>query len=55
MFIKPANMGSSVGIHKIKTEKEFIVGIRDAFQYDTKVVIEEIINGQEIECSCIGQ
>ncbi len=54
MFIKPANMGSSVGIHKIKTEKEFIVGIRDAFQYDTKVVIEENINGQEIECSVLG-
>ena len=45
MFIKPANMGSSVGIHKVKNEKEFLSGLRDAFQYDIKIVIEENING----------
>ena len=54
MFIKPANMGSSVGIHKVKNEKEFLSGLRDAFQYDIKIVIEENINGQEIECSVLG-
>ena len=54
MFIKPANMGSSVGINKIKNEKEFLIGIKDAFQYDSKVVIEENIIGQEIECSVLG-
>ena len=54
LFIKPANMGSSVGIHKIKNEKEFIIGVKDAFQYDTKIIIEEFIEGKEIECSVLG-
>ncbi|MFZ3016038.1 MAG: D-alanine--D-alanine ligase family protein [Minisyncoccia bacterium] len=54
MFIKPANLGSSVGIHKVKTEKEFQNGLKDAFKYDTKVVIEKNINGREIECSVLG-
>ncbi|MBU0612007.1 D-alanine--D-alanine ligase [Patescibacteria group bacterium] len=54
MFIKPANLGSSVGIHKVKNEKEFQRGLKDAFQYDTKVVIEKNINGREIECSVLG-
>jgi len=54
MFIKPANMGSSIGIHKVKNEKEFLAGIKDAFKYDTKVVIEEFIDGREIECAVLG-
>lgn len=54
MFIKPANLGSSVGIHKIKNEKEFKKGLADAFKYDRKVIIEENINGREIECSVLG-
>ncbi|MCX6751815.1 MAG: D-alanine--D-alanine ligase [Candidatus Nomurabacteria bacterium] len=54
IFIKPANMGSSVGINKVKNEKEFKAGIKDAFQYDTKIVIEEFINGREIECGVLG-
>ena len=54
MFIKPANLGSSVGIHKVKNEKEFKKGLVDAFKYDNKVVIEENINGREIECSVLG-
>jgi len=54
MFIKPANLGSSVGIHKVKNEKEFLAGIKDAFQYDTKLVIEANIKGREIECSVLG-
>ena len=54
MFIKPANLGSSIGIHKVKNEKEFLFGIKDAFKYDRKIVIEENINGREIECSVLG-
>jgi len=54
MFIKPANLGSSVGIHKIKNEKEFKKGLADAFKYDSKVIIEENINCREIECSVLG-
>jgi len=54
IFVKPANLGSSVGIHKIKNEKEFKIAIKDAFQYDSKLVFEENINGREIECSVLG-
>ncbi len=54
LFIKPANMGSSVGINKINNEKEFNKAIKDAFLYDSKIIIEEGINGREIECSVLG-
>ncbi len=54
MFIKPANMGSSVGVSKVKNEKEFYTAIELAFQYDLKVIVEEMIKGREIECSVLG-
>jgi D-alanine-D-alanine ligase len=54
VFVKPANLGSSVGIHKVKNKKEFDSAIKDAFQYDSKIIIEENINGREIECSVLG-
>ncbi len=54
LFIKPANMGSSVGINRVDNEKEFIFGIKDAFQYDHKILIEEFIKGREIECAVLG-
>lgn len=54
LYIKPANMGSSVGVHKVRNEKEFKSGIADAFKYDTKIIIEENIVGREIECSVLG-
>lgn len=53
-FIKPANMGSSVGIHKVKAKAEFFPAITDAFQYDHKILIEEFIKGREIEVSVLG-
>ena len=53
-FIKPANAGSSVGVHKIKSESEFLQKINDSFLYDNKVLAEEYIKGREIECSVIG-
>ncbi|MBP9711450.1 MAG: D-alanine--D-alanine ligase [Candidatus Pacebacteria bacterium] len=54
MFIKPANMGSSVGISKVRNEKEFKKALATAFLFDTKVVIEEFIDGREIECALLG-
>jgi D-alanine-D-alanine ligase len=54
LFIKPANLGSSVGIHKVKSREEFERAIRDAFNYDNKILIEECIAGREIECSVLG-
>lgn len=54
VFIKPANLGSSVGVSKVNTEKEFNQALQLAFKYDTKIIIEENINGREIECSVLG-
>jgi len=54
IFIKPANMGSSVGISKIHNKKEFKKAIYEAFKYDTKILIEEFIKGREIECAILG-
>jgi D-alanine-D-alanine ligase len=53
-FVKPANLGSSVGVSKIKTEAEFHEKIALAFKYDRKILIEEYIPGREIECSVLG-
>jgi D-alanine-D-alanine ligase len=54
MFIKPANLGSSVGIHKVRTAEEFSAGLDDAFSWDRKVIVEELITGREVECSILG-
>ncbi|MCF7833881.1 MAG: D-alanine--D-alanine ligase [Candidatus Pacebacteria bacterium] len=54
MFVKPANMGSSVGISKVKNEKEFISAIKESFLYDKKIIIEEETKGREIECAVLG-
>lgn len=54
MFIKPANMGSSVGVHKVSNAEEFESALHDAFQFDTKVLVEEAIIGREIECAVLG-
>jgi D-alanine-D-alanine ligase len=54
LFIKPANLGSSVGIHKVKNREEFDRAVRDAFNYDNKILIEECIKGREMECSVLG-
>ncbi|MFA5099109.1 MAG: D-alanine--D-alanine ligase family protein [Candidatus Paceibacterota bacterium] len=54
MFIKPANTGSSVGISKVKNEKEFKKGVVEALKYDSKIIIEEAIIGREIECAVLG-
>jgi D-alanine-D-alanine ligase len=53
-FVKPANLGSSVGIHKVKNSRQYRAALDDAFRYDTKVLIEEFIDGREIECSVLG-
>jgi D-alanine-D-alanine ligase len=53
-FVKPANMGSSVGISKVKNKEEFEAALNDAFLYDRKILIEEFIPGREIECSVLG-
>ncbi len=54
LFIKPCNMGSSVGVSKAETEKEFFESIDEAFKFDTKILVEEAIAGRELECAVLG-
>ena len=54
LFIKPANLGSSVGVNKASNKSQFRSAIDDAFKYDHKILIEENISGREIECSVLG-
>jgi len=54
IFVKPANLGSSVGISKVTKPSQFSAAVREAFRYDNKIVIEEFIAGREIECSVLG-
>ncbi len=54
-FIKPANLGSSVGINKAYTETELIQSVKEAFYYDQRIVIEKNIKARELECAVIGK
>ena len=54
MFIKPVNGGSSVGVSKVKNEKDFKQALAAAFRFDDKVLIEEFIKGREIEVGILG-
>lgn len=54
IFVKPANLGSSVGISKVKGLADLPEAVALALQYDHKVIIEKGINGQEVECSVLG-
>ncbi len=53
-FVKPANLGSSVGITRVSSEEMFEKAVNEAFQYDHKILAEENIRGREIECSVMG-
>ena len=53
-FVKPVASGSSVGVSKVADEKDFKIAIEDTFQYDNTVLIEEYVQGREIECSVKG-
>lgn len=53
-FVKPANLGSSVGISKARNREELIEAVQLAFQYDRKVIVEEFIDAREIEVSVLG-
>ncbi|MBW1721570.1 MAG: D-alanine--D-alanine ligase [Deltaproteobacteria bacterium] len=53
-FVKPANLGSSVGIERVGDEAAFKAAVEEAFRWDQKVLIEETLTGREIECSVLG-
>ena len=54
VFVKPANMGSSVGVKRVTNEQEFIEALKVAFKYDKKVIVEEMISGRELEIALLG-
>jgi D-alanine-D-alanine ligase len=53
-YVKPANLGSSVGVSRVKHEDEFDAAVKEAFRYDNKIILEENIEGREVECSVLG-
>ena len=54
LFVKPANLGSSVGITKVHTAKELKPALDLAAGYDRKIIIERGVDAREIECSVLG-
>jgi len=54
LFVKPANLGSSVGISRVKDYEDLGKALTEAFLYDKKILVEEAIQGREIECSVLG-
>ena len=54
MFVKPSNSGSSLGINKANSVEELKVAIKEGELYDKKILIEEGIEGKEIECAVLG-
>lgn len=54
IFIKPANMGSSVGISKAVDRETLLSGIEEALKYDSRIVIEQGVNVREIEVAVLG-
>ena len=53
-FIKPANMGSSIGVSKAADGEELRSAVAEALRYDRKVLVEAFIPGREVECSVLG-
>ena len=54
VFVKPANMGSSVGISKAENREELTTAIVEALKYDRRIVVEQGIEAREIECAVLG-
>ncbi|MFZ5652468.1 MAG: D-alanine--D-alanine ligase [Bacillota bacterium] len=53
-FVKPANLGSSVGISKARSREELVRGMDSAAAYDRKIIIEEFVDAREVEVSVLG-
>lgn len=54
VFVKPANSGSSVGVTKVTREEDLDAAVETAMKEGDKILIEEAISGQEVECSVLG-
>lgn len=54
VFVKPANLGSSVGVSKVDSPDELAAAVAEALRYDEKIVLEHGISAREIECAVLG-
>lgn len=54
MFVKPVNLGSSVGISKVRNTEELRAGLKEAARFDKRIIVERGIDGREVECGIIG-
>lgn len=54
LFVKPANLGSSVGVSKVNSRSDLMEGLMEAAQYDRRVVVQKGLNAREIEVSVLG-
>ena len=54
VFVKPANLGSSVGVTKCRTRSDLLEGLMEAAQFDRRILVERGVNGREIEVSVLG-
>lgn len=54
VYVKPANMGSSVGVVKVNAAEELLDALKIAFDFDLKVMIESAVIGRELECAVLG-
>ncbi|MBV9567468.1 MAG: D-alanine--D-alanine ligase [Hyphomicrobiales bacterium] len=55
VFVKPARLGSSVGVGKAGTAEEFAAAVAEAFRHDRKILVEEYVRGREIECGVLEE
>ncbi|SFA79993.1 D-alanine-D-alanine ligase [Cohnella sp. OV330] len=53
-FVKPANLGSSVGVSKARNRNELVAAVEEALRYDRKVIVEEFVDAREIEVAVLG-
>src|SRR5690606_1362576 len=53
IFVKPARQGSSVGVSRVTTEREYEAALAEGFRHDRKLLAEQFIRGREIECAVL--
>ncbi|MGL5749576.1 MAG: D-alanine--D-alanine ligase family protein [Paraclostridium sp.] len=54
IFVKPANLGSSVGISKANNREDLLLGVEEALKYDNRIVLEQGVDAKEIEVAVLG-
>ncbi len=54
LFVKPAGLGSSVGVSKVERKSELEGALREAFRFDSKALVEKAVEAREIECAVLG-